>query len=195
MSDFCECALPWISEEKCDRCGRPISPERIATLPQKKSVSEKVEVRAEGVDGVVTANELEISIKFKGLGRITHGGDESYPMEKVKAVGFKEPGFARGHIQFGVLDAHGRAEANSTNSGWIFGSIEHMVMFDKKSLKDFIAVKEFVELQIEKHKTWNSSKQPAQLNIADELGKLAKLKESGILTDEEFQIQKKKLLN
>ena len=57
------------------------------------------------------------------------------------------------------------------------------------------ALKEFVELQIEKHKTGNSSKQPTQLNIADELGKLAKLKESGILTDEEFQIQKKKLLN
>jgi hypothetical protein len=197
MSDFCECALPWISEEKCDRCGRPISPERIATLPQKKSVSEKVEVRAEGVDGVVTANELEISIKFKGLGRITHGGDESYPMEKVKAVGYKEPpGFgSRGHIQFGVLDADGRAEANSTTSGWIFGSIEHMVMFDKKSLKDFIALKEFVELQIKKYKSGNSSKQTSQLNIADELGKLAKLKESGILTDEEFQIQKKKLLS
>lgn len=195
MSDFCECALPWTSGENCGRCNKQISPERLGTLPHKDPISDKVEVRAEGATGVVTANELEISIKFKGLGRMTNGGDESYPMEKVKAVGFKEPGFSRGHIQFGVLDAHGRAEANSTNSGWIFGSIEHMVMFDKKSLKDFIILKEFVELQIEKHKTGNSSKQPTHLNIADELGKLAKLKESGILTDEEFQIQKKKLLN
>lgn len=31
-------------------------------------------------------------------------------------------------------------------------------------------------------------------NIADELQKLAELKTSGILTDEEFQIQKKKLI-
>jgi len=68
-------------------------------------------------------------------------------------------------------------------------------MFDKKSLKDFIALKEFVELQIKRYKSGNSSKQTSQLNIADELGKLAKLKESGILTDEEFQIQKKKLLS
>ena len=97
------------------------------------------EYRAEGVDGIVTANEIEISIKFKGLGRITHGGDESYPIERVKAVGFKEPGFARGHIQFGVLDANGRAEANSTNSGFIFGSNEHQVLFDKKSLKEFMS--------------------------------------------------------
>ena len=152
------------------------------------------EYRAEGVDGIVTANEIEISIKFKGLGRITHGGDESYPIERVKAVGFKEPGFARGFIQFGVLDANGRAEANSTNSGFIFGSNEHQVLFDKKSLKDFIAIKEFVEQQIEKHKLGNSSKHTSQLNIADELEKLAKLKESGILTEEEFQSQKKKLL-
>jgi hypothetical protein len=152
------------------------------------------EYRAEGVDGIVTANEIEISIRFKGLGRITNGGDESYPIERVRAVGFKEPGFVRGHIQFGVLDANGRAEANSTNSGFIFGSNEHQVLFEKKSLKDFIAIKEFVEQQIEKHKSGNSSKQTSQLNIADELEKLAKLKESGILTDEEFQIQKKKLL-
>jgi hypothetical protein len=124
-----------------------------------------------------------------------NGGDESYPMERVKAVGFKEPGFARGHIQFGVLDAHGRAEANSTNSGWFFGSTDHMVMFDKKSLKDFILLKEFVEQQIEKHKKGGLSQKLAELSIADELEKLAKLKDSKILTEEEFQIQKKKLLS
>jgi hypothetical protein len=146
------------------------------------------------IDGIVTANEIEISVKFKGLGRLTNGGDEIYPMERVKAVGFKEPGFTRGHIQFGVLDAHGRAEANSTNSGFIFGSIEHMVMFEKKSLKDFIALKEFVELQINMNKTKKVNNSHSQLSIADELEKLAKLKESGVLTDAEFQSQKQKLI-
>lgn len=194
MSEFCECASPWISGNNCDRCKKQIAPERLGTLPKTEPISDKIEVRAEGADGVVIANELEISIKFKGLGRITHGGDESYPMERVKAVGFKEPGFSRGHIQFGVLDANGRAEANSTDSGWIFGSIEHMVMFDKKSLKDFVALKEFVELQITRLKSGQVNKSHSQSNIADELGKLAKLRESGILTDEEFQSQKKKLL-
>jgi hypothetical protein len=157
-------------------------------------ISGDMEIRAEGVDGIVTANEIEISVKFKGLGRLTNGGDEIYPMERVKAVGFKEPGFTRGHIQFGVLDAHGRAEANSTNSGFIFGSIEHMVMFEKKSLKDFIALKEFVELQIKKNKTKKVNNSHSQLSIADELEKLAKLKESGVLTDAEFQSQKQKLI-
>jgi hypothetical protein len=153
------------------------------------------EYRAEGTTGIVTANEIEVSIKFKGVGRLINGGDESYPMEKIKAVGFKAPTLlVGGHIQFGVLDAHGRAEANSTNSGFIFGSMEHMVQFDKKSLKDFTALKEFVEQQIEKHKSGNSSKQPSQLNVADELEKLARLKESGVLTDDEFQMQKKRLL-
>ena len=153
------------------------------------------EYRAEGVDGIVTASEIEVSIKFKGLGRLTHGGDESYPMERIKAVGFKAPTLmGSGHIQFGVLDAHGRAEANSTNSGWIFGSIEHMVLFDKKSLKDFTELKEFVEQQVEKHKLGNSSKHSSQFNVADELEKLARLKESGVLTDDEFQMQKKRLL-
>jgi GTPase SAR1 family protein len=153
------------------------------------------EYRAEGTTGIVTANEIEVSIKFKGVGRLINGGDESYPMEKIKAVGFKVPTLlVGGHIQFGVLDAHGRAEANSTNSGFIFGSMEHMVQFDKKSLKDFTALKEFVEQQIEKHKSGNSSKQPSQLNVADELEKLARLKESGVLTDDEFQMQKKRLL-
>ena len=36
---------------------------------------------------------------------------------------------------------------------------------------------------------------PQSSSIADELTKLAALKEQGILTDEEFQIQKAKLLN
>jgi GTPase SAR1 family protein len=153
------------------------------------------EYRAEGSTGIVTANEREVSIRFKGVGRLINGGDESYPMEKIRAVGFKAPTLMiGGHIQFGVLDAHGRAEANNTNSGFIFGSVEHMVQFDKKSLKDFTELKEFVEQEIEKHKSGNLSKQPSQLNVADELEKLARLKESGVLTDDEFQMQKKRLL-
>lgn len=196
VNEFCECALPWVSGENCDRCDKQISARKLSTLlPQKVDISDKTEVRAEGADGIVTANELEISIKYKWLGRITNGGDETYPMEKVRAVGFKNPGFSRGHIQFGVLDAHGRAEANSTDSGWLFGSHEHMVMFDKKSLKDFVAVKEFVELQITRMKSGRVNNSHSQLNVADELEKLAKLRESGILTNDEFQSQKKKLLD
>ena len=35
---------------------------------------------------------------------------------------------------------------------------------------------------------------PASSSVADELAKLAKLKADGILTDEEFRVQKSKLL-
>lgn len=64
-------------------------------------------------------------------------------------------------------------------------------MVNKKSLGQFV---NGVNEQIEKSK--NRSNQPvASLDVADQLKKLAGLKDDGTLTEEEFQAQKRKILS
>ncbi len=35
MTEYCECASPWVSRDKCDRCKKQIAPERLAVLPKE----------------------------------------------------------------------------------------------------------------------------------------------------------------
>jgi hypothetical protein len=37
MSEFCECASPWVSGNDCDRCKRKIAPERLEILPTEEA--------------------------------------------------------------------------------------------------------------------------------------------------------------
>ena len=39
MSDNCNCGIPWISGENCERCNKPISPERLKSVKSGPSQS------------------------------------------------------------------------------------------------------------------------------------------------------------
>lgn len=54
--------------------------------------------------------------------------------------------------------------------------------------------KKKTKLEIEKLQNEKKESQPLSQGIADELKKLSELREQGILTEEEFQQQKKKIL-
>ena len=65
---------------------------------------------------------------------------------------------------------------------------------DKKSVPPFL---ESVNIAIEALKNKANAPAPAgneQVDVASQLGKLADLRDKGVLTEEEFQGQKKKLL-
>lgn len=68
---------------------------------------------------------------------------------------------------------------------------------DRKQLDHWHGVFEAIikQADIEYQNSNNTSVQIAVLSVSDELKKLAELKESGILTEEEFTIEKVKLLN
>lgn len=92
-----------------------------------------------------------------------------------------------------VLDFKQRSSTLKTSSDLDAG-------FYKMYLKDAMAAKDLLSVIIDKAQQLNvASQQPvgektSDFSVADELNKLARLKKEGFLTDEEFEAQKKKLL-
>lgn len=70
------------------------------------------------------------------------------------------------------------------------------LMKEVAGIKDiFSIIIDIVDKDIEQQKSIPTMQQTSTTSIADELTKLAKLKEQGLLTEEEFDAQKKKILN
>lgn len=70
------------------------------------------------------------------------------------------------------------------------------LMKEVAGIKDiFSIIIDMVDKDIEQQKGISTIQQASATSIADELTKLAKLKEQGLLTEEEFEAQKKKILN
>ncbi len=66
---------------------------------------------------------------------------------------------------------------------------ENAVQFDKKDGQAFRALRDFVQVILAQRDAPEDS-----ASIADELSKLAQLRDQGVLTDDEFAAQKAKLL-
>src|SRR3954452_4241828 len=71
---------------------------------------------------------------------------------------------------------------------------ENSVLFDKKSLTEFEALREYVERRIaEAHAP---ALAPAgELDVAEQIRKLASLRDEGLLSSEEFEAKKADLLS
>lgn len=123
---------------------------------------------------------------------LNHGskGDKEIFIKNITAIQMKKPGFTSGFIQFSVSGEKG-------SKGGVFDAVkdENSIIIGPSEYPEFIKAKELIESYI------NRSNQPipqktAELSysIADELIKLGNLRDNGILTEEEFQHQKKKIL-
>jgi hypothetical protein len=121
-------------------------------------------------------------------------------MDRVLSVGFIPVKLGiKGSIQFGVLDKDGKATVTSSNAGWvtslISGELKHAIMFSKKDQESFEKIRDFVNERIEQIKINSPSVAASSKgSLADEIKKLSDLRDAGILTEEEFTQQKKKLL-
>ena len=54
MSDNCKCGIPWISGEYCERCNKPISPERLKSVKSGPSQSKTGDISS------VSASETRV---------------------------------------------------------------------------------------------------------------------------------------
>lgn len=112
-----------------------------------------------------------------------HGfiGEKRIPYSSITAVQFKEAGaWLAGFIQFSIKGGfEWRGQVNQD---------ENALQFDKDYNAEFRALRDFVESQMAR------SSMPHMSSTADELKKLAALRDEGILSDEEFAAQKAKLL-
>ena len=112
-----------------------------------------------------------------------HGftGEKRIPFTSITAIQFKEAGsWLAGFIQFSIkggIDWRGQVNQD-----------ENALQFEREFNAEFSALREFVERQMAA-----ISASPAT-STADELMKLAALRDQGTLTEEEFASQKTKLL-
>lgn len=112
-----------------------------------------------------------------------HGfvGEKRIPYSSITAVQFKEAGgWLAGFIQFTIKGSvEWRGQVNQD---------ENALQFDKEANAEFHRLREFVEKKMAR------SNAPVAGSIADELTKLAELRDKGILSEEEFSTEKAKLL-
>ena len=118
-------------------------------------------------------------------------GEKRIPVRSITAVQFKPAGaLTQGFIQFTIS---GGSEKTSTRGGRVQEAFtdENSVVFVKKSASDFERVRDEVNAAI------SAGGQPGgpAPDLADQLAKLAQLRDQGILTEEEFQAKKTDLLD
>jgi len=115
------------------------------------------------------------------------------PIKNITSVEVKKPGpFVVGFIQFSI--AGGIARNSSFKiSGGTYDAVqdENSVVFDgQEKYQDALKIKNYIENYTEPS---NKSTQP-NFSSADEILKLKKLADEGVLTKEEFEAKKKQLL-
>lgn len=142
-------------------------------------------------DGTLTISRPGIISKF------SHGfvGEKTILISNISAVQLKKAGMARGYIQFIMPGTVER------KSGIVSGSInENTVYFDSTTGKSSKAntyaeeIKAYIENYNLQNNNANISNQ-TQKNKYDELKQLKELLDNGIITQEEFDKEKVKLLN
>lgn len=136
-----------------------------------------------------------ITISRKGaMAKVSHGmkGEKRIPIASVTAVQFKKPGLANGYIQFSI-------GGGSESKGGVLDATkdENTVMFTSKHHDEFRAVRDEVERIISQRQPGGGA--PTVVNAAapsvgSQLKELAELRDAGVLSEEEFQAQKAKLL-
>ncbi|SDY92951.1 Short C-terminal domain-containing protein [Evansella caseinilytica] len=140
-----------------------------------------------GFTGTVIVTPKKVILKYKrflGPGK----GEKEIRIKSITGIQLKKPGFTNGYIQFvysGSSEVKGKSAFDAAND-------ENTIMINsKKQYNKFLKCKELIEQyqdQIEDSGGINP------ISAADELKKLAELKDAGILTEEEFNAKKKQLL-
>lgn len=154
-----------------------------------------MELEAKGTNGQVHFDGTFVRIKRKGiLARGTVGkGEKSIPIGSITSVQWKEPGaFVNGYIQFVVPGAN---EPKGGFGKQTFQAVddENSIIVSKKAAAAFLAIRDAVEGRLAEMHATPAGTAPAS-GVAAELQHLNQLRADGILTDEEFEAQKAKLL-
>ncbi|MCV9899861.1 DUF4429 domain-containing protein [Exiguobacterium sp. N5] len=137
----------------------------------------------------VTIENGFIKISRRGLmNRINNGGgDKNIRINSLSGVQVKKPGLTTGYIQFifsGSKDSTGVMDAVKD---------ENTVIFNKPEYDQALELRDYVEELMNQPST--SQTAATTISIADELLKLKQLLDAGVLSHEEFDTQKTKLLN
>jgi len=139
--------------------------------------------------GTVELLETVLVIRRKGIAStLAHGlkGEKRIPYGSITSVQFKEPGMTTGYIQFGV-----RGGREGRGGVWDATTDENTVLFTKPAADEFQRLRDLVEARISSPA---STAGVPTVGVAEELSRLADLRDRGILSDAELDEQKRRLL-
>jgi len=147
-------------------------------------------VFAKGHNGQIRIEADWLIIERKGLGRIGHSkGDKRIALGQIIAVKMRPAGrLANGFIHFSTP---GRDELTGGLSA--ANKDDNSVVFTRKQQADFDAVRDHVQNFLAARTGAPAS--PAAADPAEQIRKLAQLRDEGILSDDEFQTKKTQLLD
>lgn len=149
-------------------------------------------LRAEGVGGSIELYDHKVVIRRKGvMAFMTHGlaGDKEILVAQISSIQLKKANFlTNGYIQFAFLGGQ-----ETKNGIWDATQDENTVMFKQNQQDAVEAIKSAIEQRLIARHSQPSHVQNA-LSPVEELEKLAKLRDKGIVTEAEFQAKKRQLL-
>ncbi len=197
-SNFCaKCSIPLSKDDDLEK-ENVIKKEEEKVEEKEKEIYSEIKnkeiilIKAKGIGGDLELLKNKIRIKRRGgMAFLLHGikGDKEIFLNQISSIQLKKAGFAfNGYVQFAFL---GGREAK----GGLFQatSDENTIMFTKDNQQDFIEIKNAIEEQIFQFQNQNKNDKTS-IGIND-LEKLAKLRDEGIITEEEFQTKKRQILN
>ncbi|MBI3911249.1 MAG: SHOCT domain-containing protein [Armatimonadetes bacterium] len=142
-----------------------------------------------GVGELLEVYEDKIDITPKGvLGLLSKGinGTKSIPIVCITGIQFKKSGLTSGYLQFtipgGNESRRGVLAAASDENTFMFAGQNELAL----------KIKEYIEAQMKRLRTPQGSH---PLSLAEELTRLAEMRERGLLSDDEFQRAKARLLS
>ncbi|MDA9465499.1 hypothetical protein XH87_13080 [Bradyrhizobium sp. CCBAU 53415] len=116
-------------------------------------------------------------------------GDKRIPFSSINAIQFKPPGLIKGYIQFTLGGA-----IESTGGVLSAAHDENTVLFSSEI--EFASARQFIEAKLAaKNHPPSLSATEQGLTVVEQLEKLAVLLDRGLLTRDEFNAEKEKLLS
>ncbi|MGX7759526.1 DUF4429 domain-containing protein [Streptomyces angustmyceticus] len=153
-------------------------------------------IEAKGHGGQVQFDGQYLTITRKGfLARATVGkGEKRLHISQITAVQWKPAGaFVNGFIQFTVPGGNERRSSfgSQTSSA---AQDENSIVFTKQQQSDFEKLRQALDQSIAVQHAPRMAVAPGAASVADELTKLAALRDQGVLSPAEFERQKARLL-
>lgn len=143
---------------------------------------------------ILTDNSITIS-RPGAISKLSHGfvGDKTIMLNQISAIQLKKAGIARGYIQFII------AGARESKSGILGETNENIVYFDstfknKEINSNAEEIKSYIENYIAQQNNRNCTIIKSD-DKYDQLKKLKQLLDDGIINQNEFDIEKEKILN
>lgn len=152
-------------------------------------------IQAKGQGGQMAFDGQYVTITREGfLGRASHGrGEKKLHVSSISAVQWKPAGaMVNGFIQLSI----GGADRQAAKGGRTMNAAkdENSVVFTKKQQSEFENLRAALDQAIAAQHAPSAPAAATPASLADELAKLAQLRDQGILSHEEFEAQKARLL-